>query len=112
MRQAIETIDCGEYGGFDIRAEFYLEDSAIADSFDPSCWDIDQLVRDVESGESVWFIVRVVASKSDIELGDDWLGGCMYASFQEFVDIEDGYFGDMRDIAVDIAAAKLDQLAE
>jgi hypothetical protein len=58
----------------------------------------------------LWFCAKVTAHKAGVELADDYLGGCCYASVAEFV--EPGcYYDDMRASVIEQAKAKLAQLA-
>jgi hypothetical protein len=50
--------------------------------------------RRIDNGELCWFMAEVTASKDGIELGTDYLGGCCYASPQEFIS-GSGYYPGM-----------------
>jgi hypothetical protein len=58
----------------------------------------DEVCRQIGDGELYWFMAEVTASKDGIELGTDYLGGCCYASRQEFIS-GSGYYPDMVDRA-------------
>ena len=82
---------------------------AISDSFDDSVDDIAELENKVEHGIYLWFCATVTASKADVELGADHLGGCMYKSVAEFI-APGGYYDDMVGEAIELARAKLAEL--
>jgi hypothetical protein len=98
-----ETID-----GFTIRLYALDEHMHPRDSFDDSCCDIDDICDKIDRGVYEWFCAKVTASKVGIELADDYLGGCLYESFQEF--INDAYFDDMKTRVISEAKEKLAEL--
>ncbi len=53
----------------------------------------DEVCMRIENGELCWFMAEVTASRLGIELGTDYLGGCCYASLEEFVTASDYYPG-------------------
>ena len=53
-------------------------------------------IDSVRNGDVAWFVARVqVATRDGIVLGNDYLGGCAYASVDEFFRQDGGYFSDM-----------------
>ena len=100
----VETIN-----GFDIYFTPLVEYDSIVDSMD------DELAKDtierVESGDLVWFCAKVTAWKAGVELGEDYLGGCCYESFESFyTKFKNEYYLDMRDTAISQAQDKINQL--
>jgi len=71
-------------------------------------WDFEseeekqEVLSKINNGILLWFCARVTASKADITLAADYLGGCCYDSVESF--IQDGYYADM--IASVITEAK------
>jgi len=57
---------------------------------------LSALNRSLEKGHSVLFVAAVIAEheKTGIELGSDYLGGCFYKSYQDFIDNSE-YIPDM-----------------
>lgn len=94
-----ELIHTEQYKGFDIKFYAGHEDSHPRDSFDDTCWDIQELCKQIDNGDYVWFIAKVTASKNGIELASDYLGGCLYEDCMQFVTYED-YYSDMRSTVV------------
>lgn len=88
-----------------------VEDMDPADSFQ---FDEDiAFARSADGYGPQWFIacVRVVNKDTGIELGADYLGGCSYNSFEEFVAPQkSGYFPDMVHAAIRDARAILEKL--
>ena len=78
--------------GFDIVFSTCPEDSK-PDFFD-SEEERSQFWKDLERGDTAWFIAKVEAYKNGVRLGVDYLGGCWYASEMDFVN-ESDYYGDM-----------------
>ena len=55
--------------------------------------DADEIIEQLESGELTAFCVRASVYMHGIELGSDYLGGCLYKSIDEFQDhIESGKY--------------------
>ena len=107
----IETIEAGRRDGFDLRFEFYPEDMHPADSFDDTVCDLKEIMYKIETGQSEWFWVKCVASINGVDLGDDSLGGCLYDSYEQFVD-ENGYSEDMIEQALSQARQAVHDIAE
>lgn len=74
------------------------EDVDPRDMFDDDndvSWVYDQL--DI-GNESAWFIAKVSCSYKGFE-GVEYLGGCSYKSFADFLEEKDGYYEDMKHAA-------------
>ena len=93
--------------GFDIELSIMDEDM-------PPDWDFEsederqQLFEKINTGETLYFIAKVTASKHGIELGTDYLGGCCYNRMSEF--LNDPYFAQMIDNAIAEAQDNIKQL--
>ena len=71
------------------------EDSRISDCFEEQ-EDIDSITEQYENGnEAAWFLASVKLEFDGIESDTEYLGGCSYASFDEFTGDYNGYFDDM-----------------
>ena len=104
-----ETIKTEDTQGFHVVCSVAYEDTlSVQDSFDDSCHDIEDICRKIDNGTYVWFMVRVEAFKSGILLGTDYLGGCLYESYQEF--LQDAYYEDMVSTAIADAKQNLEKL--
>lgn len=101
-----QTIHTFTKDGFDIRFSVIPELTHPNDLFD----DDGDTARAIADGDYEWFIACVTASKNGVELADEYLGGCCYASFDAFMD-ENGYFDDMVATAIDVAKQTIDDLA-
>ena len=100
-----QTIKTEDTQGFHIVCSVAYEDIHPRELFD----DDDDICRKIDNGFYQWFIVRVEAYKHGILLGSDYLGGCLYQSYEEF--LEDGCYGDMVDQAIIEAKANINKLA-
>jgi hypothetical protein len=100
-----QTIHTFTKDGFDIRFAVIPELTHPNDHFD----DDGQTARAIDAGEYEWFIANVTASKNGIELADEYLGACCYATYADFMD-EGGYFDDMVDEAINVARQNIDSL--
>ena len=76
--------------GFDIAFYALSEDISPKETFE----DWQEVVEKVNSSEWVYFCAKVTASKNGIELADDYLGCCCYASYEQFV-LDGDYYADM-----------------
>ena len=90
-----QTISTFTKDGFDIRFSVLPEMYHPNDHFD----DDGEIARAIDAGEYEWFVACVTASKNGIKLGEEYLGGCCYSTFEAFM-TEDGYFPDMVDAAI------------
>ena len=97
------------FEGFTIRFYPLNEDMHPRDSFDDSCCDIADICDKIDRGVYQWFCAKVTASKAGVELADDYLGGCLYETWRDF--LNDGYCEDMRATVVALAKDKLAELA-
>lgn len=79
---------------FEIVLKFEEEDIPLEDTFDDSIDDIKELYRKIDNGEYVYFCAHMKAYYNDIKLADDYLGVCLYESYDSFIDTE-GYYQDM-----------------
>lgn len=103
-----ETVHEETRDGFDIALAF-------APEYDAPDWDFEsdeeraETLRKIENGSLLWFVARVTASRAGTVLGTDYLGGCCYASAEEFM-APDGYYPDMVDAAIGEAREHLKRL--
>lgn len=106
-----DTIKTEERDGFTIECAIAPEDYSPRGQFmNEDGSDDEEVLAKIASGEYEWFQVRVTALKAGIALGWDYLGGCCYASFSDFM-VEDGYYADMVATAIDEAKATIAKLA-
>lgn len=103
-----QLVHTEEHEGFEIKLYLVPEDST------PD-WDFEteeerrELLEDIDNGNLLWFIAKVTASKADIELSVDYLGGCCYKSVDEFIE-EGYYYKDMRETVIHAAKLKIKEL--
>lgn len=105
-----QLVNTEEKEGFTIRFYTYDEDTTPEDSFDFPKEDMKKLLKDIENGDLVWFCAKVTASKANVELATDYLGGCCYKSVQEFMEEKDGYYSNMVDTVIDEARKTIAKL--
>lgn len=91
---------------FEIVLKFEEEDIPLEDTFDDSIYDIKELYRKIDNGTYVYFCAHMEAWYNDIHLSDDNLCGCLYKSFDEFIN-EEGYFQDMVNTVLEEGYKKL-----
>jgi len=98
--------------GFEIKFEALEEDIAIERllSFEDTGCDHSSTIRAVNNGKYEYFVAHVVAVKNGIELADDYLGGCIYKTHEEFYNDKNGYFADMTSTVVAEAKETIEHL--
>ena len=104
-----ETIKTEDKQGFHIVFSVRPEDMHPRDSFDDSCHDIEDICRKIDSGAYVWFIARVEAYRHGVLLATDYLGGCLYDNYQDF--LSDDYYEDMVSNVIAEANQTIEKLA-
>jgi hypothetical protein len=103
-----ETIKSEDTQGFHIVCSAKWEDTHPRDLFDDSCCDVQEICEKIDRGLYVWFVARVEAYKHGILLGTDYLGNCLYDSFEQFKN--DEYYFSMVDAAINEAKQNLQKL--
>lgn len=93
--------------GFSVRLYVTPETDDPEGAFD----DNGETAAAIRAGEYEWFIARVTASRNGIVLADDYLGGCCYETYQDFVR-PDEYYADMRRFVIAEAREILEKLTE
>jgi hypothetical protein len=78
-----DTLAEFERDGYDIIVDKTYEDLNPRDSFDESCCDIDEIIKDIDRGHLDWFMLRVRVMVEGLELGSAYLGGCLYEDPKE-----------------------------
>lgn len=104
-------IDTRNVGPFSVRTYAIPEDMHPSECFDYDEEELLDLTNKINDGSLEWFTARVVARLDGIELGDAYLGGCLYDSFEDFATGND-YHGDMIHKAIDDAKLNLARLVE
>jgi hypothetical protein len=103
-----EKIHTQQEAGFDIVFSVTSEDGAPDWEFESEEDKADTL-RKIQNGDLVWFVARVDAYKNSILLGTDYLGGCCYDSYMQFVESSD-YYADMVQTAISEARETIAKL--
>ena len=93
-----DTLATYERKGFEIIVDKTWEDIALRDCFDDSCYDIKDMEDKVNSGFYDWFMLRVRVFVEGLELGNAYLGGCLYENPKDV--LTDGTADDIIDEAV------------
>jgi hypothetical protein len=76
-----EIIDDREIEGFTVRTYVAPEDESPEDVFNEG----DDNLNDIRENKLEWFQVKVTASVAGIELANDYIGCCAYASTSDFL---------------------------
>ena len=71
----------------------------------------DDICRRIDDGELEWFMVHVQATKCGITLADEYLGGCCYKDYADFIS-EGGYYSDLVEQALDTAKVEIAELSK
>lgn len=97
-----------KYKGFDIN--FFAEPEYL--TFDQMGFDeidIESIEAKLENYELICFCAKVTASKNEIELACEYLGGCIYETEMDFVK-QDDYYSDMKETVVNNAIRSINDL--
>lgn len=71
-----------------------VEYTSIYENGDGEYW--DEILEKINNYELQYFTASVYASYKGIEIASDYLGGCIYDSFEDFyIKYKDDYFADM-----------------
>jgi hypothetical protein len=87
-----------EREGYTIIVDKSWEDLSPRDSFDESCCDIEEIIKDIERGHLDWFMLRVRVIVEGLELSSEYLGGMLYEDPKEC--LADGSAEDLIDAAL------------
>ena len=101
MQRYYDELARYEREGFDIVVDKTWEETNVADCFDDSCYNIQELYDDINSGKLDWFMLRVRVSVDGHELGSSYLGGCLYSDAREV--LSDGTAEDQIYLALEEA---------
>jgi hypothetical protein len=85
------------------------EDMHPRDSFDDSCHNIDEICGKIDDGTYEWFMLRVRVLVEGLELGSEYLGGCLYYDAREV--LTDGTAEDLIDQAMTEAKSQVYRLS-
>jgi hypothetical protein len=96
--------------GFNVIVDKTWEDLSPRDSFDESCCDVEQIIKDIDRGHLEWFMLRVRVMHEDLELAADYLGGMLYEDPSEC--LTDGSAEDLISSAIDAAKKRIPTLVE
>jgi hypothetical protein len=69
--------------GFEVIVDKTWEDIDVAQCFDDSCYDIQEMRDKINSYHLDWFMLRVRVLLDGHELGSHYLGGCLYEDARE-----------------------------
>ena len=82
--------------GFEIYFEALDEDITLEECLpDDTPAQIRGLKTRINNGNVVYFCAKVSAHKAGIELGDAYLGACIYDSYEQFYEAKNDYFADL-----------------
>lgn len=101
-----------EYQGFTIRVYAEPEYMSLEEYLpEEDQTSIDEMYKNLDMGYLVFFTAEVSAWENGIKLSSDYLGGCLYDSYEDFIDPK-CYYGDMRDNVIEEAKKNIRDLYE
>ena len=109
MNDIIETIDLGNHKGFDLKINALVEYLPVSDLFDIDEKELSNIYDKLDKYELMWFCANVSAYKNGIKLSDDYLGGCLYESLEQFINDGD-YIEDMKETVIKEAKQVIEEL--
>lgn len=72
-----------EREGFEVIVDKTWEDIDVAQCFDDTCYDIQDMRNKINSYDLDWFMLRVRVLFNGHELGSHYLGGCLYENARD-----------------------------
>ena len=74
--------------------------------------DLLEIIEKIKNKELVLFTVKCTGSIYDIDLSEDWLSGCIYKSYKEFLEMKDDYAQDMTRICMEAAYDEMKRITD
>lgn len=102
-----EKINTVTKEGFEIVFSVAYEDLPLDELFD-DVEEVNQLCKQIDKGELQYFVARIQAYKKGIKLGDSYLGGNLYESYNDF--IGDSMYDDLVYQAIEEAKNNIKEL--
>jgi hypothetical protein len=99
-----------ERDGFTVIVDKTYEDMHPGGSFDDSCHDIGEIIKDIDRGHLEWFMLRVRVLVEGLELASEYLGACLYEDPREI--LTDGTAEDIIDMALTSAKKQVYRLSK
>ena len=78
-----DTLLQEQRGPFTVIVDKTYEDLSLADCFDDSCYDIQEMNDKVNRGDLDWFMLRTRVMFEGVELASEYLGGMLYEDARE-----------------------------
>ena len=99
-------------GPFEVMVWYSPEFVPLADLYDETCHNIEEMARKVDTGNASWFIAGVDYFYKGHQVGSDSLGGNYYEEWEEDALNEGlgGYLADMKANAKDEALKTIKEL--
>ena len=102
--QELQSVD-----GFDITFNALAEDVPLSDTLDCTDQELKEYYKKLENYDLVYFCAEVTASRCGVNLAHNYLGCCIYVSYDDFIQAND-YIQDMIQMAVEDAKHTLKQM--
>jgi hypothetical protein len=80
-----DTLAEYERDGFTVIVDKSYEDLDPRDMFDDTVSDVEEIIKDINRGHLEWFMLRVRVMVDGLELGSNYLGGCLYEEPKEIL---------------------------
>lgn len=99
-----------ERDGYTVEVMFAPCDIHPSDLYDDSCYNVEEILEDINRGAYDWLDCRVVVSLEGVEAGEAALGGLLYRDYREAY--TDGVVDDLIDEAIREADPKIYHIAK
>jgi len=97
---------------FDIIVKFEEEFIPINELGEFSSNEIKGILDKIDRGIYVYFCAHVISEFNGIHLSDEYLGSCLYDSYDDFINEDNGYFSDMVNNVVSDGYIRLKQIKD
>lgn len=110
MTKHFEQLANYEQNGFEIIVDKTWEDIPVADCFDDTVTDLEEIRWKIEHGDLDWFMLRVRVFFEGHEMGSHYLGGFLYEDAKEV--LVDGTAADCIEAAMEEAKQEIERLRQ
>jgi len=98
-------------GHFEINFYAEPEYESLSELFpDDTEEEIAEMEKNIENCKLVYFCAKVTASLCGIELASDYLGGCVYDSYEQFTELDGDHYSDRKDTVLRNARTTINDL--
>ena len=88
----------------------YMSLTDYCDDTDDTEEQIEETLQKIERGELVYFCAKVTAVLCGIELASEYLGTCLYETYEQFCELDSEEYSYMKQTVMDKARTQINDL--